>query len=143
MSTSIKYIGKREHYTDGTYGSHIEFKHGETQLVPDDLAVKLLKHPDQYQRGDEDRPAPTMQAVIQDQYQRGDDIVKDTIIPKPDSVKETPEDTQDVRDAIATMNSQALVKYAMTHYRVKLDKQMVVESLRTEVTRLVDQYGVD
>lgn len=115
----IKYIGKRERYTEGCYGSKIEFVQGETVSVPDDLAVKLLRHPDQYERGEE----AEKEAIIQP--------------------KEDEEDTQDDRDAVANMDRDALIEFASTRFNgYKLDKRRSDETLRDEVIRLIDQYGL-
>lgn len=114
---SIQYIGKRDTYTEGTYGSKITFSKGETKLVPEELALKLLRHPDQYVRG------------------KGGEAV---IIP---DTKQKDDDTQDIRDAIANMDTSSLAEYAQIHYGIKLDKRKSVESLRTELTQWVDQYA--
>lgn len=116
----VKYIGKRERYTEGAYGSKIEFTQGQTQWVPDELAAKLLKHPDQYVKGDQEGATVAVVAP-----QRSDE-----------------DSSQDVRDSLVTMDVGALADFAMTHYQVKLDKRKSADSLREEVTRMIDQFGV-
>ena len=51
-------------------------------------------------------------------------------------------DTQEVRDSFNTMDKDALEAYARTHFRVELDKRKSLQSLRGQVTQLVDQYGI-
>ncbi len=117
---SVKYIGKRPEYTDGTYGTRIRFLQGESRLVPLDKARLMLKHPDVYVPGEADAPI----AVIPEQ-----------------AVKKPDEESQDMRDAIAIMDKAALEVYAKTTFRIEIDKRRSVETLRSQVTGLVDQYG--
>ena len=124
--TPIRYIGARPNYTEGTYGSKIEFTQGETVLVPDDLALKLLKHPDVYELGDITADA------------------QPAIIPAPNPNQEPEEDVQAARDLVANMDTiDALVDYAAINFAGrKLDKRQSIPKLRREVTRLIDLYGV-
>lgn len=116
--TSVKYIGKRPEYTDGTFGTRIHFVQGESRMVPFDVARMMLKHLDVYAPGEEDAPVATMPPE-----------------------KDPEDDVQDMRDSIAIMDKDALNSYAQTHFGTKLDKRKDVGILRTQVTGLLDQYG--
>lgn len=116
---SVKYIGVRERYVDGAFGSHIEFQRGESCNVPAAIAAKMLKHPDVYVRGD-----VTARSEVIDTQQTSDE-----------------DENQDMRDSIARMDKDALILHAKTHYNVALARQMSVENMRTKVTGLFDQYG--
>lgn len=115
--TSVKYIGKRPEYTDGTYGTRIHFVQGESRSVPFDKARLMLKHTDVYAPGEENAP--------------------EAVIP----VKDPEDDVQDMRDSIANMDKDTLNSYAQVHFGTKLDKRKDVMQLRAQVTGLVDQYG--
>lgn len=119
----IKYIGKRPTYKDGAYSTGIEWAQGQTQLVPADKARLMLRHPDVYVPGD---------AAVTDV----------AAVAAPKASDDSEEDTQDARDAIATMNKDALELYAKTHFQIDLDKRQGVEKLRTRVVGLIDQYGI-
>lgn len=118
---SVKYIGKRETYIDGAYNSGTQFVRGVSQPVPAALAAKLLRHPDVYVPGDV-IPLPS--------------VAPDA--PKPDN---TENENQDMRDAIAAMDKDALITYAKTHFNHTLGKNNSVETLRSKVTGLFDQFG--
>lgn len=120
----IKYIGKRPTYRDGAYSTGIEWVQGQTQLVPADKARLMLRHPDVYVPGDE---AVTDVAVVAAPQAKDDDA----------------DASQEARDAIATMNKDALEIYAKTHFQIDLDKRLGVEKLRAKVAGLVDQYGLE
>jgi hypothetical protein len=122
----VKYIGARSRYVDGCYGSKIEFTKGETVLVPDDLADKLLRHADVYE----------LVAETAD--------VKPAVIPPPNPNQEPDENVQAARDLVANMDTpEALVEYAATNFAGhKIDKRMTIPNMRTEVTRLIDLYGI-
>jgi hypothetical protein len=121
----VKYIGHRSSYVEGTYGSKILFQKGETVLVPDDLAVKLLTHTDVYERGE-------------------DVTAKPAVIPSPNPNQEPEEDLQAARDLVANLDSvEALAEYAATNFAGrKVDKRLSIPKLRREVTRLIDLYGI-
>lgn len=123
--TPIKYIGHRATYREGTYGSGIVFAQGETINIEDDaLANKLLRHSDVYVRGEAKKAAEMNTSKAKDVDAEADPL-------------------QDARDAIATMNKDALETYAKTHFGVDLDKRKSVDSLRAQTTGLLDQYGLE
>lgn len=115
---SVKYIGKRPEYTEGTYGTRIHFIQGESRLVPLDKARLMLKHTDVYAPGEADAPI----AVLPEAKTEEDGV-------------------QDMRDSIAIMDKGALEMYAKTHFQVSIDKRRSVDALRAEVTGLVDRFG--
>lgn len=121
---AVKYVGPRATYTEGTYGSRIEFTQGQTVLIQPELAAKLLRHPDVYQRGEAEGAKAV--EVLDDGKKKADE----------------PDEAQLVRDRIATMDKDALKSFAKTTFRVDLDKRKGVNALRQQVTGLVDQYGV-
>lgn len=127
--TPIKYIGHRQTYREGTYGSGIVFTQGETVNVEDDqLAAKLLRHKDVYVRGGADDVADSPIVVDSHNKKDGD---------------EQEQKTQDQRDVIAAMDKDALDTFAKTHFQVNVDRRKSVESLRAQVIGLVDQYGLE
>lgn len=117
---AIKYVGKRDTYVEGTYGSRIQFTQGQSVLVPSGLAAKLLRHADQYAKGEVE-------------------VAEVVPVDKPDT---EPDKTQDMRDQIAVMDKSALESFAKTAFRIDLDKRKGLESLRQQVIGLVDQFGV-
>lgn len=121
----IKYIGHRPRYRDGAFGSGLEFVQGETRLVDAEVAVKMLRHPSVYERGDaaEAVNAPAVQPVK--------------------SAEDDDDPAQTLRDAISQMNKEALAMYAKSHFNVDLDKREKVGDLRSQVITLFDQYGVE
>ncbi len=117
--TSVKYIGARETYVDGTFGSRIEFHQGESCNVPTEIAAKMLKHPTVYVRGE-----PTAR------------VVSVAAIKSPDE-----DNAQDMRDSIALMDKDTLATFAKTHYQAKVDMRQNVETIRARVTGMFDQFG--
>ena len=118
-NVSIKYVGSRAEYTDGTYGTRITFIRGESRMVPLDKARLMLKHPDVYVPGED-----------------GAEVAHCA------SPKDEADDVQDVRDAIGLMDKDALTTYVKTHFNMDIDKRKGIATLRTEVVGLVDRFGV-
>lgn len=119
----VKYIGKRETYRDGTYGTGLEFVRGGTRLVPAEIAQLMFRHPDVYVPGD----PQTVFAAPSAPTKKTD---------------ESDDPTQQARDSVAHMTKDALAVYAKTHFRVDLDQKKRVGDLREEVVRMIDQYGL-
>jgi len=126
----IKYIGHRPVYRDGACGSELTFEQGQTLLVADEFALKMLRHPSVYERGDVAAAA-------------GEVVEKELDTDKKDAQDKSEEDAQATRDTIATMTKDALVNYAKVHFSADLDKRRSVADLRTQVTGLFDQFGTD
>jgi len=125
--TPVKYVGKRETYIENLYGTRIQFTQGGTELVPEDKAVLLLRHPDQYVLGDIGEAAQAPQATA----------------PNPNKDKDTEEDLQQARDAVNNMTIAACREYAKTHFAGrKLPVGINTETARKEVIQLIDQYGL-
>lgn len=123
----VKYIGKRPEYTDGAYGTDIHWNKGETKMVEETVANKLLRHIDQYVRGD----------VMPDE--------PETVMLNDDESEEENEDAvQDAKDAINAMNrKQALIDFAEVNFSgVKLSTTDNIATLKQKVTGFIDQYGL-
>ena len=122
---AVKYIGHRTNFKENIYGTGIAFAPGQTVNIDDDqVANKMLKHADVYERGD---------------VSEAENAVK---LPK-NKVTEDEDPDQTTRDAIANMTKGALVDYAKTHFSLDLDKKMPVDEMRTKVTGMFDQFGID
>lgn len=119
----VTYIGKRESYTEGTYGTRIAFVKGETKLVPADKARLMFNHPDVYVPG-----------VIEGAQ------VAETVTKPGDQSEE--DRVQETRDAIANMTKAGLATFAKTNFSVDLDGKRTVADLRAQVIGYVDQYGI-
>jgi len=116
---SVKYIGKRPFYVDGTFGTRIMFLQGESRNVPKDKALLMLKHPDVYVPGVADAPIAFVPAT-----------------------KTENDDTQDLRDAVSAMSDKdSLSDFAQIKYGIKLDKRKNIGELRLQTIGLIDQYG--
>lgn len=121
----VKYVGRRDSYIENTYGTKLRFEPGQQRLVPADKARLMLSHPDVWALGELQRAeAPPPE---DDKAGKAQDV--------------TEEKAQEQRDVIAVMDKNALVSFAKNNFRMDLDKRRSVDSLRAEVTRLVDQYG--
>jgi len=120
----IRYIGHRATYKEGAYGTGIVFTQGKSEFVPAKEAAQMLKHTDVYEPGDAAECGQTQQPAG----------------PKKD---DSDDPVQQQRDVIAVSSREALEAYARVHFNVALDSKQSVESLRTQVTGLLDQFGTE
>lgn len=129
----VKYIGKRETYTDGLYKTGLTWEKGQTLMVDPDKAALLLKHPDQYVMG-EAGEAPEPVAV--------DDDVTD-----PDDTDKTDDEgsrTQDAKDAVMNMRDiDAVREYVKVNFSgAKLHHNVGLETAKTKAIGMIDQFGL-
>ena len=120
--TPVKYIGHRARYGDGLYGSGLFWHQGETVMVPDELAAKLLRHKEVWVRGEEADAGVPQTARSVDQAAE--------------------EETDAVRVEVASMDKPALASFALQRFQIELDQTREVELLRAEVTGLIDRFGL-
>jgi hypothetical protein len=119
----VTYIGHREQYSDGAYGSRIVWQRGQTIRVPGALAAKLLRHTDVYALGKDEAASSTAAA--------------------PAAQKVDEDAIQDLRDQVNAMRSrEAVTTYAKTHFNMDLDGSKKLVELRADLIGLIDQYGV-
>jgi hypothetical protein len=119
----VKYVGLREIYADGVFGTGLTFIKDESQMVPESIAILMFRHAAVYVPGEEAAAVDT------------------PIVPK-DLKAEAEGDLQDLRDQIAIMDKAALTTYAKTNFQVDFAKNQPVEKLRTKLVALLDQFGV-
>lgn len=120
---SVEYCGRRVPHTDGLYGTRIEWDAvGAVRLVPEDVARKMV-------------------AINHDVYREGTYSGEAEPAPQPPA-PQIDHNRQELDILIQTMDKDALEGYAQLHFRQNLDKRRTVETLRQEVTRLVDQFGM-
>jgi len=119
--TPVEYVFRRSYHMDALYGTRIVWNGtGDVQLVPSDVAAKMFaNHPEVY------RPAAfSGQAAPEIPQAPTEDVER-----------------QELDITIQTMGKEALESYARTHFGQELDRRRSVESLRQQVTLLIDQFG--
>ncbi|MCK4786541.1 MAG: hypothetical protein KAV87_22470 [Desulfobacteraceae bacterium] len=135
----VKYIGKRDSYTDGLYKTGLTWKKGETIMVEDGRAVMLLKHPDQYELGEISKIVPVSDGGVNsvaletkaDNEKKDDDAEADNI--------------QELKDTVSQMGDVEAVKaFAFEKFAgKKLHHNVGLETAKTQVIQLIDQFGVE
>lgn len=122
---AITYIGRRPYRNDVTYGTG-EWAVGQTKLVQDATALKMLRHTDSYAHGD-DKQGEQQEAV-------------ETVVEK--DKKETEEDqVQDLLVSIQTMGVDAIAEFVQRHFNQKIDRRKSAENLRIDAVNLLHQFG--
>ena len=127
----VKYVGRRPDFFDRIYGSGLFFDQGQTRWVPSELARKLLRHADLFERGEEDLEASeddTAEILGDAARERDAQRIDQSVI-------------QDLRDSVQSMDKDALSLFASTNYRQIIDRRRSVETLREEVLGFIDRFG--
>lgn len=117
---AIAYIGRRPFHRDVTYGTGDWIK-GQSKIVDDAIAFRMLKHPDVYQESTDNG------AIAVDVPQKKDD---------------SEDEVQYAEDSITRMGADALRSFVSENFQQKLDGRMSVENMRREATRMLHLYGL-
>jgi hypothetical protein len=126
---AITYIGHRPIYKDGACGSGVTFEQGQTLAIPEQFAVRMLKHPSVYVRatGKDAKSAPAADVPVLDE----------------DAQREKEQhDLHDVRDTIQRMDKDSLKVFAKTNWGLNLDGRKSQDALREEVLTSFERFGV-
>ncbi len=128
---AIRYIGKKDNFSDRLYGTELPFEKGQVRNIPTAIARKMLKHQDVYEQAE---AAPII-----------DDDTAEILA----GVEEEANKLQDERELVADvlmqlgrMDEQGLRQYAETKYGQKLSARMKQETLLARVTEMVEMFGV-
>ena len=122
---TIVYIGRREIHKDTLYDTG-EWVKGQHKLVDVAVAIKMLRHPDVFEKGKVEAVSTV--------------VLLEPKTPAKDS--DTPDDVQMALDAISIMPADALASFVRENFQQKLDRRKSVENLRIEATRLLHQFGL-
>ena len=127
----VKYVGRRPDFFDRIYGSGLFFDQGQTRWIPAELARKLLRHADLFERGEEDSEASEDDTA---------EILEESAREQ-DAKRIDQSAIQDLRDSVQSMDKDALSHFAGTNYRQTIDRRRSVEALREEVLGFIDRFG--
>ena len=129
---AIKYIGKRESYTDRLYGTGLMFTQGQVRSVPGELARRFLSHRDLFEKSV--APAPAS------------DDTRDMLQQNEDEKKEKERKEQDLANLhreIDNLDKNGLIQIG-ERYGVKLAKNATnakVAEARAAIHQKIDQFG--
>lgn len=124
---AVKYVGPRESYKDGLFGTGMVFERGQTRMVPSAVALQMFRHPGVYVPGE----VPQASQVVAQ--------VPTGKVPQPPEE----ERLQEVRDSVNAMTEKAAVEaFVKQHFQIDIDKRKGLQALKEHALQLVDQYGI-
>ena len=147
---SIKYIGKREPWSDRLYRTGLVFDCDQVRNIPWDMARKFLRHEDLFEKVDadaKDEDSQTDTPPEDDTSNDGDKAPDDTqaLLDEQTAKNKDKDDEQTelqaLYDQVNVMDKDALKDFAFTHYQQKINKSKSEENLRIEVNGMIDQFG--
>lgn len=125
VRSPIKYIGRRETYSDGLYNTG-DWKKDQTKLVDVATAKQMIEHPDVYVYGGEEEASETV----------------DTTAPLGDEEPHLDE----ARQSVMGMRSKgAISEFVANNFSgatLQMDKNAKLGDYRLEAIRMIDQYHV-
>lgn len=136
---AVTYTGREDPFLERNYGSSLTFAIGQTRVVPDELAAKLLRHADVFAPGD----AATVK-VTKPARNETDDT--EEALKQAEAAKKERDSLdnlrQDMVDQVNIMDKDALKEFAQNKYGQPLPKTLSVENMRAKVVGLIDQFGL-
>lgn len=141
MTTPIKYIGRKQSYTDFVNGSKLTFTPGQTRDIPDDsLAAKFLRQIDIFERGNAEQADPKPKKAFEHPKDDTEKLLEDAQKVKDDILKKDTE-RNDLVNQIRSMDKSQLDILANDRWGQKLHSRLSLENSRAKVLQFVDQYG--
>lgn len=134
----VKYIGRRPEWHDRVYGTGLYFSTEQTRNLPHEIARRLLRHIDLFEKAE----APVVEAAT-DPVSQDDDTAKLLEQGKQEQQDQHAVQTQlqDLYDQVEQMGKDSLIEFASTKYRQQLSKRDSVATLRSQVRQFIDQFG--
>lgn len=134
----VKYIGRRPEWHDRVYGTGLYFSTEQTRKLPPEIARRLLRHIDLFEKAE----APVVEAAT-DPVSQDDDTAKLLEQGKQEQQDQHAVQTQlqDLYDQVEQMGKDSLIEFASTKYRQQLSKRDSVATLRSQVRQFIDQFG--
>lgn len=134
----VKYIGRRPEWNDRLYGSGLYFVTDQVRNLPHEIARRLLRHIDLFEKAE----APVVEAAT-DPVSQDDDTAKLLEQGKQEQQDQHAVQTQlqDLYDQVEQMGKDSLIEFASTKYRQNLNKRDSVATLRGQVRQFIDQFG--
>ncbi len=126
---AVKYIGKAS-YRDNLYRTYLTWEPGQVRGLPDDVADKILRHIDMFERA---QHAP-----------KKDDTSKLLADAKAAEAERDQAQIaiQSMYMEVQVMDKESLDNFAQRNYRQTIDKRHSVEDLRQQVVQMIDRFGV-
>lgn len=126
---AIKYIGRHLTHKENIYGTGVTFEKGETKLFSDDIAAKLLKHPDVYAL---DNAKPDVKLKKPEVVEVKDDTEEDDRI----------QHALDAKKTIAKMTDAQLRAYAATKFNHEFDDTAKIADMKRYLNTKINIAGV-
>lgn len=135
-AVGVKYIGRRAFWKDTVYSSGVSFEAAQVRGLPADLARKLLRHADLFERveltgaaaaeaADTEAGDLAAQAKANQQAKQKSDLEFDTIA------------------QVNQMTKAALEQFSQGRFGVKLDSKLTVAQMREAVAANIRAYGAE
>ena len=146
---SIKYIGKREPWSDRLYRTGLVFDCDQVRTIPWDMARKFLRHEDLFEqvgadaKDESDETPPAEDDTPNDSDSKADDTqaLLDEQTAKNKDKDDEQTELQALYDQVNIMEKDALKDFAQNHYQQKTNNSKSVENIRLDVTAMIDQFG--
>lgn len=143
----VKYIFRRPRWVDNVYGSRLAFVNEEgaaqgldgaqTRLVPESLALKLLRHTDTFVRDD----APEAAAPVKTTEQDTQETLDAAALAKKDKDARD-EQSFEAHLLIDQMDKETLTQYVRERFALSLEETADIDAMRVEAKALIDRFGL-
>ncbi len=139
---TVEYIGRRQQWSDRVYNTGLTFTSGQKRALPENIARNFLRHPDLFKEAtpdpvDASSAAAAVPTTDNTQQQLDDAAARNK------AAEDVERRILDVKDQVNQMKDpEALVAFAKEKYGQGLNRNWKVETLRSKVLGLIDQFGV-
>lgn len=134
---AVTYVGNDAPFVDRIYRTGLTFEHGQTRMLPAEIAARLLRHSDVFKMGHAEDTAP--------ERSTGDDDTE-ALLNKAEAdeheAKARADDRVAIMQSVDQMDREALREFARSKFNFKFPGNLGEEKMRVEIHGLIDRFGV-
>ena len=132
----VKYIGRREFWKDTVYNSGVTFAAGQERGIPAELARKLLRHADLFERVE-----LTQATAVEGAESVSGDMLNQAKVNQ--AAKQKTDLEFDTIAQVNQMTKASLEQFSQGRFGVKLDSKLTVAQMREQVTQSIHKFGAE
>lgn len=135
----VRYIGRRDTFTDTLYSTGLSFAKDQVRRLPPEIASKFLRHQDLFRRDDSQTAGEAPQNT-----EHNDDTAEVLEKSRAKQKKARDDENQllDVIDQVNQMTKAGLAKFAYDNFKHEFKSDTKVGEMRAETVQMIHQYGL-
>lgn len=139
---SVRYIGRRETFSDTLYSTGLSFAKGQVRRLPPEIAAKFLRHQDLFARQDKEQPSTDDAPADSQETEDDTEELLERSRAKQKKARDEESELLDVIDQVNQMTKAGLAKFAFDNFKHEFKANTKVGDMRAETVQMIHQFGL-